>query len=104
VPGWKAPPRWAALREAVFARDGRACYRCGRYATTVDHVVPVVLGGGHHLWNLRPACGSCNSSTGASLGNRLRPRAAGRRRRGVSRAQPQRPGRRWWHAPHRGFL
>jgi 5-methylcytosine-specific restriction endonuclease McrA len=69
---WKPPPNWAALRRAVFARDGHVCWRCGRYATTVDHAVPVVLGGTHHLSNLRPACAHCNYSTGATLGNRLR--------------------------------
>jgi 5-methylcytosine-specific restriction endonuclease McrA len=50
------------------------CWRCGGYANSVDHIVPVALGGTHHLTNLRPACGHCNSSTGASMGNRLRPR------------------------------
>ena len=44
-----------------------------RYAGTIDHVLPVALGGTHDPANLRPACGSCNSSTGASMGNRLRP-------------------------------
>jgi hypothetical protein len=75
---WQWPPGWRRLREAVFARDGRICWRCGGYANTVDHVVAVVLGGTHDLANLRPACGHCNSSTGASLGNRLRPRRPGR--------------------------
>jgi 5-methylcytosine-specific restriction endonuclease McrA len=58
----------------VFRVKGRQCWRCGAYANSVDHIVPVVLGGGHDLANLRPACSSCNSSTGAALGNRLRPR------------------------------
>ena len=71
---WQWPPGWRALRAATFARWGRACWRCGAYATTVDHVVAVVLGGTHDLSNLRPACARCNSSTGASMGNRLRPR------------------------------
>ena len=75
---WQWPPGWRRLRETVFARDGRACWRCGGYATTVDHVVAVVLGGTHDLANLRPCCGHCNSSAGASLGNRLRPRRPGR--------------------------
>lgn len=69
---WKAPPGWRKTRERVFAAYGRACWRCGAYATTVDHVVAVALGGGHGLDNLRPCCQRCNSSTGASLGNRLR--------------------------------
>jgi 5-methylcytosine-specific restriction endonuclease McrA len=71
---WKAPPGWKALRKAVFRRDGRSCWRCGAYATTVDHVVPVVLGGSHDLSNLRPCCAHHNFSFGASVGNRLRPR------------------------------
>jgi 5-methylcytosine-specific restriction endonuclease McrA len=70
---WAWPPGWRRLRAATFARYGHVCYRCGGYATTVDHAVPVARGGTHDLSNLRPACASCNSSTGASMGNRLRP-------------------------------
>ena len=69
---WRAPPGWKRTREQVFALYGRACWRCGAYATTVDHVTPRVLGGGHELANLRPCCARCNASTGASVGNRLR--------------------------------
>jgi 5-methylcytosine-specific restriction endonuclease McrA len=51
------------------------CYvpGCPRYANTVDHIIPVALGGTHAPSNLRPACGHHNSSTGASMGNRMRP-------------------------------
>jgi 5-methylcytosine-specific restriction endonuclease McrA len=93
MPGWVQPPGWQALRKAVFARWGHVCWRCGAYAGTVDHVVPVILGGGHDLANLRPACGRCNSSTGATVGNRLR----GIRRHGGQGAsgQPWRTSRRW---------
>jgi 5-methylcytosine-specific restriction endonuclease McrA len=84
-PGWKAPPGWRKIRLQVFAVKGRRCYRCGAYATTVDHAIPVVLGGTHDLSNLRPACSPCNSSTGASMGNRLGP-PRGNRRRGQRRA------------------
>src|SRR6266566_8485507 len=49
---WKAPPGWRKLRLRVFARYGRACWRCGAWAGTVDHVLPVVLGGSHDLSNL----------------------------------------------------
>jgi 5-methylcytosine-specific restriction endonuclease McrA len=69
---WQAPPGWRKTREQVFRTYGRACWRCGNYATTVDHVVPVILGGGHDLPNLRPACARCNYSAGAAVGNRLR--------------------------------
>jgi len=70
---WQWPPGWRRLRAAAFARWGRACWRCGAYATTVDHVIPVVLGGSHDPSNLRACCPRCNSSAGASVGNRLRP-------------------------------
>jgi 5-methylcytosine-specific restriction endonuclease McrA len=87
---WKAPPRWRKLREAVFRRDGHVCWRCGRYAGTVDHVIPVALGGTHALSNLRPACQPCNSSTGASMGNRMYPRTPPWRRDAWARAAVRR--------------
>lgn len=86
---WKAPPGWRKLREAIFRRDGHVCYRCGRWAGTIDHIVPLALGGTSHPSNLRPACQKCQSSTGATLKNRLYPGTP--RRRG----QPPRPARRW---------
>lgn len=91
---WKAPPGWRKLRLRVFAIHGRSCYRCGGYANTVDHIVPVALGGTHDIRNLRPACGRCNSSTGASLGNRMFPRTPPARIRGWIAAG--RPGSRRW--------
>lgn len=38
---------------------------CRGDGDTVDHVIPIVLGGPHCLSNLRPACRSCNASKGA---------------------------------------
>jgi 5-methylcytosine-specific restriction endonuclease McrA len=71
---WRAPPGWRKIRAAVFAAKGRRCFWCGNYATTADHYpVPAALGGPATLANLVPACGPCNSSRGASFGNRLRP-------------------------------
>ncbi len=69
---WRAPPGWRKIRERVFRTYGRACWRCGAYANTVDHVLPVILGGTHDLANLRPACSYHNYSMGAMVGNRLR--------------------------------
>lgn len=47
------------------------CYRCGKLLTvdtvTVDRVVPGAHGGTYRRNNIRPACGSCNSSTGATI-------------------------------------
>lgn len=62
------------------------CYRCGcllynpderpeswgeegRTALTADRIIPGILGGTYRRNNIRPACGSCNSETGANLGN-----------------------------------
>lgn len=46
------------------------CYRCGKLLTadtlTVDRIVPGCQGGTYARNNIRPACGTCNSSTGAT--------------------------------------
>lgn len=45
------------------------CYRCGRLLTidtvTVDRIIPGCRGGTYRRENIRPACGPCNSATGA---------------------------------------
>lgn len=68
---------------AALLEGGPACVYCGRLATTADHVPPLAAFPDPDLWDgqLVPACLSCNSSQGASYGNRRR----GRRR----------PSRRW---------
>lgn len=93
---WRAPPNWAWLRRATFARWGHVCWRCGgEGADSVGHVIPVALGGTHDLSNLRPEHSRENSSAGASLGNRLRPRRplTGRQRSAI--ALKSRPYGRW---------
>lgn len=46
------------------------CYRCGVLLTadtlTVDRIKPGCHGGTYARSNIRPACGTCNSSTGAT--------------------------------------
>lgn len=55
-------------RKAVIARDNGTCYLCGAKPTgrdlTLDHIVPLFLGGAHAEYNLRVACRSCNSHKG----------------------------------------
>lgn len=61
-------------REEIFERDGWACRLCGVACTapnphdlraaTVDHVVPLALGGVHSRDNAQTACLSCNSAKG----------------------------------------
>lgn len=50
------------------------CYRCGALLTldtvTVDRIVPGCNGGRYVRNNIRPACGGCNSETGARLARR----------------------------------
>jgi 5-methylcytosine-specific restriction endonuclease McrA len=44
------------------------CAYCGSEENiTLDHVVPIQLGGAHSIGNLLPACGSCNFSKGQRL-------------------------------------
>ena len=71
----------AARRAFLLATfgDGETCpcYRCGAALTdatvTVDRwPVPGVEGGRYVRGNVRPACGRCNSETGAQLGNERR--------------------------------
>lgn len=51
------PPWWRSC-----ALRSRCSYGCGRPATTLDHIWPVVRGGQSRPGNLAPACGRCNSS------------------------------------------
>lgn len=45
------------------------CYRCGQLLTvdtvTVDRIIPGCQGGTYRRNNIRPACLTCNSQTGA---------------------------------------
>lgn len=64
--------RKAAVATVAFSADQlrdrlsmfSGCWMCGADADTVDHVIPLALGGWHCLSNLRPACNSCNASKG----------------------------------------
>ncbi len=58
------------LRYEILRRDSYRCRYCGVGADearlTVDHVVPVTLGGGDESSNLCAACGPCNSRKSSS--------------------------------------
>ncbi|RUP35021.1 MAG: HNH endonuclease [Mycolicibacterium sp.] len=73
--GWKTSPRtpssartstreWKAQRAKALQRDGHWCTirgpRCTVYATQVDHVKPVHLGGTDELTNLASVCEPCH--------------------------------------------
>lgn len=56
------------------SRSACRCYRCGCLLTvdtvTVDRIKPGCQGGTYARTNIRPACGTCNSSTGATTRRR----------------------------------
>jgi hypothetical protein len=58
------------LRYEVMRRDGHRCRYCGATAEdaklTIDHVVPVALGGSDEPENLVCACADCNSGKTSS--------------------------------------
>jgi 5-methylcytosine-specific restriction enzyme A len=59
---------WKTRRRITLERDGHECQLrmpgCLGEATTVDHIVPVALGGDQALDNLQAACLRCNSAKG----------------------------------------
>lgn len=62
-------------KRGVLLGGSPPCQVCGlRPATTLDHVVPIVLGGTNDWSNLRPACGLCNSRLGGRIGGRRKAR------------------------------
>jgi hypothetical protein len=58
------------LRFEILRRDGHACRYCGAKAPTVtitvDHVIPVTLGGTDSPTNLVAACPACNAGKSSS--------------------------------------
>lgn len=47
----------------ILSNQAGKCYYCGSTdRITMDHVIPLCRGGGHHASNIVAACKSCNSS------------------------------------------
>lgn len=59
---WKIPP---VSRKEILRRDAHQCQYCGnRKQLTIDHVIPLSIGG-KHIWNnVVIACSTCNSRKG----------------------------------------
>ena len=60
---------WRRVKAQVIARDGGVCRLrlpgCTIQATTADHIIPWLQGGGwYDLSNLRAACDHCNKVRG----------------------------------------
>lgn len=47
-------------RRGVLTRDNNTCVYCGKYADTIDHVIPRAAGGGSTYQNCVASCGTCN--------------------------------------------
>lgn len=61
------PKHWPKLRRAVIRRDGGRCVKCGStVALTVDHRIPIHLGGTHTMTNLQTLCDPCHRSKTAA--------------------------------------
>lgn len=63
---WKIPPKW---RESVMRHAGYKCQGCGcatpNAAPTIEHVIPVVLGGSNEPSNLTVLCAGCQAKSWA---------------------------------------
>lgn len=47
----------------LLIRSGGKCVYCRKAeATSMDHIYPISLGGGHDVYNIVPACRMCNST------------------------------------------
>jgi hypothetical protein len=72
----RAAPKERIDRIAIFQRDGWKCGICGGSVqpedATLDHIVPVSLGGGHTAANLRLAHSICNSRRGDGFRSPMR--------------------------------
>jgi 5-methylcytosine-specific restriction protein A len=61
---------WRRIRREV---RGAVCEACGSARDlTVDHIVPMSLGGTHDYRNLRTLCRSCHGRIGAQSNRRAR--------------------------------
>jgi 5-methylcytosine-specific restriction endonuclease McrA len=79
-PGTKRARKAAAFKERVdalvlYARDGGVCGICGLAVEmkdkSVDHIIPLALGGEHSYANCQIAHFRCNAAKGARLWKRV---------------------------------
>jgi len=83
--GWGSKKNKAA-RDAMYASRSYREYRqrtlaakpicvypgCTKVADTLDHIIPVSLGGGNEPSNLRPMCRKHNEALGRDHGNQMK--------------------------------
>lgn len=65
---------WNKVRGPILARDGVCMLGYGGCTVdrdlTVDHIVPVSLGGSDDEWNLQAACRTCNGKKSNNIQTR----------------------------------
>lgn len=55
-------------REYIYNRDGNECLRCGsKQNLTIDHVIPIGMGGLNSRGNMQTLCCDCNNEKGMLL-------------------------------------
>jgi hypothetical protein len=57
---------WRTLRLIILERDSHTCWKCGKRATQVDHLIPHSAGGTDDVQNLAAICFPCNNRKNAS--------------------------------------
>lgn len=64
------------VRKYVFSRDKYQCQSCGKTNLetnlTVDHIIPLALGGQNDISNLQTLCFTCNQQKKHHLDPRFR--------------------------------
>jgi len=75
TPRIRIPPE---VRQYVFQRDKYQCQSCGKTATethlSIDHIIPLALGGQNDISNLHTLCLVCNQTKSDKTDQRFRRR------------------------------
>lgn len=59
----RQPAKISVKRAKIYERDGWKCVYCGsEYKLTIDHMIPVSIGGTNRNENLQTCCISCNNA------------------------------------------
>jgi 5-methylcytosine-specific restriction enzyme A len=73
TPRIRIPPE---VRQYVFQRDKYQCQSCGRTSVesnlTIDHIIPLALGGQNDISNLHTLCLTCNQKKSDKTDPRFR--------------------------------
>ncbi|WP_082867003.1 HNH endonuclease signature motif containing protein [Paenibacillus elgii] len=52
------------IKQKVKSEANYLCFHCGGFGDTIDHIVPVSMGGTNYYKNLICSCKECNSKRG----------------------------------------